>query len=198
MSVGTCTKKLLKTTTLTPPRLLPAVQEPRVLRCGHYNAEEVTEPEALALSHLVTDLNAIEIADAVNALPERHNALRTTPEAVRGHLNSLREKTRARSWVQMVDTVCRMKLLLPPRGELTAPLPETAVLTLQLLVDGYTNQQIAALRAIAPATAGKHLEAVRHRMRTRGAPAAVFRLHGVVPGVLDGTCPVCATGVAAA
>ncbi|MFF4922388.1 hypothetical protein ACFY4B_17550 [Kitasatospora sp. NPDC001261] len=47
---------------------LPEVHEPRVVRCSHHITEEITEAEVL--SHLVTDLNAIEIAAAVNALPE--------------------------------------------------------------------------------------------------------------------------------
>ncbi|MFJ6776946.1 hypothetical protein ACIQOV_39330 [Kitasatospora sp. NPDC091257] len=182
----------------TDARPLPKVHEPRVLRCGHHITEEITGPEALALSHLVTDLNAIEIAAAVNAVPERQDATGTTAgttaEAVREHLNSLKRRLRARTWTQMVDTACRMRLLLPPRAVLTTPLPETAVPTLQLLADGYTNQQIAVMRTVSPGRVGSHLEAIRHRMRTRGTPAAVYRLHGVVPAVLDATCPICATG----
>ncbi|MFE4977545.1 helix-turn-helix transcriptional regulator [Kitasatospora sp. NPDC056651] len=177
-------------------RLLPAVHEPRVLRCGHYIAEKVSRHQALVLSHLVTGLNAIEIADAVNSLPERSGGAAVTPDRVREYLNSLRVKVRARTWVQMVDTACRMKLLLPPRTELEEQLPETVVHTLQLSVDGCTNQQIAAMRSISHNTAGKHLETIRYLTGTRSNPAAVFRLHGVVPGVLDSTCPMCPTGPA--
>ncbi|MGW3183755.1 hypothetical protein ACWDD9_31240 [Kitasatospora sp. NPDC001119] len=61
---------------------LPEVHEPRVVRCGHHVTEEITEPEALALSHLVTDLNAIEVAAAVNALPERRGTARERARAV--------------------------------------------------------------------------------------------------------------------
>ncbi|MEU3563795.1 LuxR C-terminal-related transcriptional regulator [Kitasatospora sp. NPDC006786] len=192
------------TASRTDARPLPKVHEPLILRCGHHITEEITGPEALALIHLVTDLNAIEIAAAVNAVPERQDATGTTTgttgttgttaEAVREHLNSLKRRLRARTWTQMVDTACRMRLLLPPRAVLTTPLPETAVPTLQLLADGYTNQQIAVMRTVSPGCVGSHLEAIRHRMRTRGTPAAVYRLHGVVPAVLDATCQICATG----
>lgn len=179
------------TASRTRPLLLPVVQEPRVRRCGHYIAEEITDHEALALSHLVADLNAIEIADAVNRLPDRRGATEVTPDRVRRDLDSLRRKVRARTWAQTVDTACRMRLLLPPRTVLTDPLPESAVESFRLVVDGHTNRQVATMRGKCVATVGKHLGAVRHRLRTRGTPAAVFLLHGVVPTVLDDTCPVC-------
>ncbi|MFE4519364.1 LuxR C-terminal-related transcriptional regulator [Kitasatospora sp. NPDC056783] len=173
--------------------LLPVVQEPRVRKCGHYLAEDLTRHEALVLAHLVSDLNAIEIADAVNAMPERRGSAAMTPDTARGHLESLRHKAKAQTWPQLVDTACRMRLLLPPRARLTKPLPESAMTSLQLLVDGLTNRQVATMRGISANTVGKHLEEIRHRVRTRGTPAAVFRLHGV-PDVLDDTCPICGEG----
>ncbi|MEU1287994.1 hypothetical protein [Kitasatospora sp. NPDC005856] len=53
---------------------LAKVHEPRVLRCGHHIVEELTELEALLLGYLAADLNAIEIALAVNAMPDRRGS----------------------------------------------------------------------------------------------------------------------------
>ncbi|MFE6049382.1 hypothetical protein ACFQ6N_01335 [Kitasatospora sp. NPDC056446] len=172
---------------------LPVVHEPRVRRCGHYIAT-ITPQEAQTLSHLVLDRNAIQIADAINAGPGRENAQPVTPAMVRVRLNSLRDKAAAQTWVQLVDTACRARLLLP-RAELTMPLPVAAVATLRLAVLGHTNQRIAGTRGISLATVGSHLATIRYRMRTRGTPAAVYRLHGV-PDALDNTpyCLACQGG----
>ncbi|MFJ9461363.1 hypothetical protein ACIRST_40625 [Kitasatospora sp. NPDC101447] len=173
---------------------LPVVQEPRMRRCGHYMAD-FTREEARALSHLVLDRNAIQIADAINYSPERRTAQPVTPTMVRDWLNSLRVKTGVRTRAQLVDVACRAKLLLPPRAVLTQPLRASAVKTFQLAALGHTSHRIAAIQGISRFTVGSHLKDIRYRMRTRGTPAAVYRLHGV-PGVLDSTpiCLVCAKG----
>ncbi|MFD0403818.1 helix-turn-helix transcriptional regulator [Kitasatospora sp. NPDC127116] len=178
--------------------LLPVVHEPAVMRCGHYVAEEIPGHEALVLSHLVTDLNAIEIAAAVNAMPGRRNAERLTPNVVRRSLHSLQERLRASTREQMVDVACRAKILLPPRTEPARPLPKTPLAHFQLRAQGWTSQEIAGYFGVTPATVTTYLADIRHRAGTRGNPAAVFRLHGV-PGALDGSpnCPICASKGAA-
>ncbi|MFE7531621.1 hypothetical protein ACFU7Y_38825 [Kitasatospora sp. NPDC057542] len=176
--------------------LLPAAHQPAVMRCGHYIVEEITEHEALA-SHLAADLNAIEIALAVNAMSDRQDAEKLTPNMVRRILDKLRERLRAKTREQLVDVACRTKILLPPLMELTRPLPKMPVAHFQLRAQGYSSQEIADYFKVTPSTVTKYMADIRHRAGTHGNPAAVFRLHGA-PGVLDGSpfCPICASKAA--
>ncbi|MER7846866.1 hypothetical protein ABTZ03_23280 [Kitasatospora sp. NPDC096077] len=167
-----------------PP--LPEVEEPTMRRCGHYI--ELTEGEAVVLAMLAGDLNSVRIADRTG----------WSYNVARGRLLRLKRKTGAESAPQVVDVACRTGLLVPPLAGLRTPLPPLAVLSFRAVAHGRTNRQVALLRGVSESTVGADLAAIRHRMRTEGNPAAVYRLHGV-PGVMDTAvppCPACSRGAA--
>lgn len=164
----------------TKLRRLPIVQEPRVRLCRHYI--DLTERETKVLAMLAGDLDAIEIADRIGG----------RPDTVRATVFTLREKTGARTWTQIVDTACRTGLLIPPTATLIRPFPEEVLEAVQLLAQGFSHQQIANYQGIRSRTACTRLSTVRSRTRVRHNPAAVYLLHGV-PNLLDSTRPPCPT-----
>ncbi|MFD7450381.1 LuxR C-terminal-related transcriptional regulator [Kitasatospora sp. NPDC059827] len=164
------------------PRI-PAVEEPRVRPCGHY--PYLTQQEAEVMALLAADLNALQIAEHTHA----------SDYAVRTRLRTLGVKLGAATTPQIIDIACRLGLLAPPRGVLKTPISVTAITSFQALAEGGTRSWIAAHKNVSENTVANHLALVRSRMRTSWNAAAVYRLHGVTPLVLNATlppCPACA------
>lgn len=168
-----------------PPRLpaldhrLPVVEEARVRPCGHYPDLTLREAEVMAL--LAADLNAVQIAEHTRA----------SDYAVRTRISTLGLKLGAATTPQITDIACRTGLLVPPRGVLRTPISVTALASFQALAQGGTRPWIASRRKVSESTVATHLAAVRARMRTSWNAAAVYRLHGVVPTVLNSAVPPC-------
>ncbi|MFF4819839.1 hypothetical protein ACFY2K_35285 [Kitasatospora sp. NPDC001309] len=151
--------------------------------CGHYPDLTPEEGEVMAL--LAADLNGIQIAEHTRA----------SHYAVRSRLSTLGLKLGAATTPQIIDIACRTGLLLPPRGVLTTPISVSAVTSFQALAEGGTRSWIASRKKVSENTVANHLAAVRARMRTSWNAAAVYRLHGVTPPLLNATvapCPFCA------
>ncbi len=136
---------------------------------------------------LAADLNAVQIAEHTRA----------SDYAVRTRLRTLGLKLGAATTPQITDIACRAGLLVPPRGVLKTPISVTAVTSFQALAEGGTRSWIAARKDISENTVANHLALVRSRMRTSWNAAAVYRLHGVTPPVLNATLPPCAFCAAA-
>lgn len=164
---------------------IPVVEEPRVRPCGHYPDLTLEEREVMAL--LAADLNAVQIAEHTHA----------SDYAVRTRLSTLGLKLGVATSPQIIDIACRTGLLAPPRGVLKTPISVTVMTSFQALAQGGTRPWIATRKKVSENTVANHLAVVRARMRTSWNPAAVYRLHGVAPPVLNVTvppCPFCAAG----
>ncbi|MFE7526733.1 LuxR C-terminal-related transcriptional regulator [Kitasatospora sp. NPDC057542] len=164
---------------------IPVLEEPRVRPCGHYPDLTPKEGEVMAL--LAADLSAVQIAEHTRA----------SDYAVRTRLSTLGLKLGAATSPQITDVACRTGLLVPPRGVLKTPISVTAVTSFQALAEGGTRSWIATRKKVSENTVANHLAVVRARMRTSWNAAAVYRLHGVAPPVLNATvppCPFCVAG----
>ncbi|MGW3181667.1 LuxR C-terminal-related transcriptional regulator [Kitasatospora sp. NPDC001119] len=166
-----------------PDHRVPVVGEPRVRRCGHYTDLTPQEREVMAL--VAADLSGVEIAARTDV----------SEHAVRRCLAALRQKLGAATTPQMIDIGCRTGLLVPRRATLKREITDTVLTSFQALADGNSRTQIARSRNFSKHAVARHLAIVRSRMRVSWNPAAVYRLHGVTPPVLDATavpCPLCA------